>query len=386
MIDEEVSRSAIAITVRASKLTARGLAYVLGAVGRKIAKEHRKAQAPQGKQSARRLMRHGGDTSGMELPGDTRLFDRVARRWGASPSGNSSNAPRPWCAVNPSARGNVKRRWRLRTDSIRKYVMPNLPYLFILWACLKVGTAYRLAAGAGFGEKLLGTLQTIGPAFADFAPGLYPQDWLVGIVGAALFRLLIYCKTKKAKKYRPDVEYGSAPERMPILQDLYEELLRQPEPEARRVASALELYCTGSLNLFNHRTNVEVNSRLLCYDIKSLGKMLKKIGLLILTDQIWGRVTANRDRHKSTWVYQDEFHVLLSDPQVGAYCVEIFRRFRKWGAIPSGITQNVKSLLESSEIESIFGNCDFLYMLSQAAGDREVLASHLGISPISSPM
>lgn len=98
----------------------------------------------------------------------------------------------------------------MRTDSIRKYVMPNLPYLFILWACLKVGTAYRLAAGAGFGEKLLGAMQTIGPAFADFAPGLHPLDWLVGIVGAALFRLLIYCKTKKAKKYRPDAEYGSA--------------------------------------------------------------------------------------------------------------------------------------------------------------------------------
>ena len=85
-----------------------------------------------------------------------------------------------------------------------------MPYLFILWACLKVGTAYRLAAGAGFGEKLLGALQTIGPAFADFAPGLVPFDWLVGILGAAGFRLLIYCKTKKAKKYRPDAEYGSA--------------------------------------------------------------------------------------------------------------------------------------------------------------------------------
>ena len=92
----------------------------------------------------------------------------------------------------------------------------------------------------------------------------------------------------------PPLSGRPAPERMPILQDLYEELLRQPEPEARRVASALELYCTGSLNLFNHRTNVEVNNRLLCYDIKALGKMLKKIGLLILTDQVWGRVTANR--------------------------------------------------------------------------------------------
>ena len=176
-----------------------------------------------------------------------------------------------------------------------------------------------------------------------------------------------------------------SPERMPILQDLYEELLCQPKLEARRVASALELYCTRSLNLFNHRTNVEVSNRLLCYDIKSLGKMLKRIGLLILADQIWGRVTASRDRHKSTWVYQDEFHVLLPDPQVEAYCVEIFRRFRKWGSIPSGITQNVKSLLESSKIESIFGNCDFLYMLSQAAGEREVLASHLGISPYQLP-
>ena len=180
--------------------------------------------------------------------------------------------------------------------------------------------------------------------------------------------------------YRPYLA-DPAPERMPILQDLYEELLQQPEPEARRVASALELYCTGSLNLFNHRTNVEVSNRLLCYDIKALGKMLKKIGLLILTDQVWGRVTANREKRRATWVYQDEFHVLLADPQTAAYSVEIFRRFRKWGAIPSGITQNVKSLLESSEIESIFGNCDFLYLLSQAAGDREVLASHLGISP-----
>lgn len=98
----------------------------------------------------------------------------------------------------------------MRTDKLRKYVLPNLPYLFILWACLKLGTAYRLAAGAGFGEKLLGMMQTIGPAFADFAPGLNPFDWLIGIVGAVLFRVLIYCKAKKAKKFRPDAEYGSA--------------------------------------------------------------------------------------------------------------------------------------------------------------------------------
>ena len=98
----------------------------------------------------------------------------------------------------------------MRTDKIRKYVLPNIPYLFIGWACLKMGTAYRLAAGANFGEKLLGLMQTIGVAFADFSPGLNPADWLVGIVGAVGFRLLIYFKSKNAKKFRRDAEYGSA--------------------------------------------------------------------------------------------------------------------------------------------------------------------------------
>ena len=98
----------------------------------------------------------------------------------------------------------------MATDKIRKYVLPNIPYLFIGWFCLKIGTAYRLAAGAGFGEKLLGLGQTIGAAFASFAPGLAPLDWFVGIVGAVGFRLLIYCKAKKAKKFRHDAEYGTA--------------------------------------------------------------------------------------------------------------------------------------------------------------------------------
>ena len=98
----------------------------------------------------------------------------------------------------------------MATDKIRKYVLPNIPYLFIGWFCLKIGTAYRLAAGTGFGEKLLGLGQTIGAAFASFAPGLAPLDWFVGIVGAAGFRLLIYYKAKKAKKFRRDAEYGTA--------------------------------------------------------------------------------------------------------------------------------------------------------------------------------
>ena len=98
----------------------------------------------------------------------------------------------------------------MRTDKIRKYLIPNIPYLFILWAFLKLGTAYRLAAGNDFAHKLIGLGQMIGPAFADFAPGLAPLDWLIGIVGAVGFRLLIYFKSKNAKKYRRDAEYGSA--------------------------------------------------------------------------------------------------------------------------------------------------------------------------------
>jgi hypothetical protein len=171
------------------------------------------------------------------------------------------------------------------------------------------------------------------------------------------------------------------PEKMPILEDLYEEIKRQPEPEAARIAAALELYVTGSLNIFNHRTNVDIQNRLVCFDIKELGKQLKKLGMLIIQDQVWGRVTENRELHANTWFYCDEFHLLLKEEQTAAYSVEIWKRFRKWGGIPTGITQNVKDLLSSREVENIFENSDFVYMLNQAAGDREILSRKLGISP-----
>ena len=171
------------------------------------------------------------------------------------------------------------------------------------------------------------------------------------------------------------------PENIPILEDLYNALREQEEKEAQTLATALEIYVTGSLNVFNHRTNVDVNNRLVCYDIKELGKQLKKLGMLIVQDQVWGRVTANRAEGKSTRYYMDEFHLLLKEEQTAAYSVEIWKRFRKWGGIPTGITQNVKDLLASQEIENIFENSDYIYMLNQAAGDREILAKKLGISP-----
>ena len=180
--------------------------------------------------------------------------------------------------------------------------------------------------------------------------------------------------------YRPFLA-APDPAKMPILGDLYDELLRQPEPEAARVAAALELYVSGSLNVFNHRTNVELSNRLVCFDIKQLGKQLKKLGMLIVQDQVWNRVTINRAEKKSTRYYMDEFHLLLKEEQTAAYSVEIWKRFRKWGGIPTAITQNVKDLLSSREVENIFENSDFVLMLNQAQGDREILARQLNISP-----
>lgn len=171
------------------------------------------------------------------------------------------------------------------------------------------------------------------------------------------------------------------PENMPILEDLYNALLEQEEKEAHHVATALEIYVKGSLNLFNHRTNVDIHNRLVCYDIKQLGKQLKKIGMLVVQDQVWGRVTANRSAGKSTRYFMDEFHLLLKEEQTAAYSVEIWKRFRKWGGIPTGITQNIKDLLSSREVENIFENSDFIYMLNQASGDRQILAKQLNISP-----
>lgn len=170
-------------------------------------------------------------------------------------------------------------------------------------------------------------------------------------------------------------------ENMPILGDLYQALLAQEEPEAKHVATALEIYVSGSLNVFNHRTNVELTNRLVCYDIKDLGKQLKKIGMLVVQDQVWGRVTENRSQGRSTRYYMDEMHLLLREDQTAAYTVEIWKRFRKWGGIPTGITQNVKDLLASKEVENIFENSDFIYMLNQAVGDRQILAKQLNISP-----
>lgn len=169
------------------------------------------------------------------------------------------------------------------------------------------------------------------------------------------------------------------PENTPTLHDLYTELSESGD-NAERVATSLELYVTGSHNVFNHTTNVNLDNRIICFDIKKLGVQLKKVGMLIVQEMVWNRVSTNRSLMKSTRYYIDEFHLLLKEVQTAKYSAEIWKRFRKWGGIPTGITQNVKDLLSSSEIENIFDNSDFIYLLNQSAGDREILAEKLHLS------
>ena len=167
---------------------------------------------------------------------------------------------------------------------------------------------------------------------------------------------------------------------MPLLQDLYEELLKQPEPEARRVATALELYCTGSLNLFNHPTNVQTDARVVCIVLKGMGENLRKIAMHITNEFVTSAVNANHAEGLATWCYFDEFHILLRDPLTASYFVAVWKMLRKKGCVPSALTQNVKDLLASREIENILDNTDFMVLLSQAQSDRAILAKQLGIS------
>ena len=168
-------------------------------------------------------------------------------------------------------------------------------------------------------------------------------------------------------------------ERMPTMTDLYEKLKEKGEI-ALRLVNSLEMFVNGSQNLFNHQTNIDLNNRVVCFDIKDLGSQLKKLGMLIIQETVWNRVRINRERKKTTRYYIDEFHLLLRDEQTSAYSAEMWKRFRKWGGVPTGITQNVKDLLMSMQVESIFENSPFVYMLNQAPGDREILAEKLHIS------
>ncbi|MDR1467277.1 MAG: DUF87 domain-containing protein [Oscillospiraceae bacterium] len=169
-------------------------------------------------------------------------------------------------------------------------------------------------------------------------------------------------------------------DKMPLLEDLYKLLCEQPEPEAKRIATALELYCTGSLNLFNHHTNVSLDKRVVCIVLKGMGENLRKIAMHITNELVTQAVNTNFSNRIATWCYFDEFHILLQDALSASYFVRVWKMLRKKGCVPSALTQNVKDLLASREIENILENSDFMILLAQAAGDRAILARQLGIS------
>ncbi len=182
------------------------------------------------------------------------------------------------------------------------------------------------------------------------------------------------------------------PENMPVLEDLYNALIRydpknvapelamEAKAKAVRIANSLVLYVHGSQNYFNHRTNVDSQNRIICFDIRDLGSQLKEIGMLVVQDAVWNRVSKNRERKIATRYYCDEFHLLLKEKQTALYSVEIWKRFRKWHGIPTALTQNVGDFLKSEEIEGILGNSDFVYLLNQNAKDQSILADKLGLS------
>ena len=169
-------------------------------------------------------------------------------------------------------------------------------------------------------------------------------------------------------------------EKTPTLMDFYETLKVQPEQEAQGLALSFELYIKGNLNMFAHQTNVDTNNRVVSYDIKDLGKQLKTLGMLIVLDYVWNRITLNRAKGKRTWIYMDEIYLLFANEYSANFLFELYKRARKWGGVPTGITQNVEDLLKSETARSMLSNTDFVMMLNQATSDREQLAKLLNIS------
>ena len=167
---------------------------------------------------------------------------------------------------------------------------------------------------------------------------------------------------------------------VPTLQDFHAELLRQPEPEARDVALAIELFTEGSLNTFAKPTNVDTNSRIICYDIRDLGKQLLPVGMLVVLDSVFNRIVRNRALGKNTWIYIDEIYLLFQHEYSANFLFTLWKRVRKYGACCTGLTQNVDDLLQSHTARTMLANSEFLVMLNQAATDRAELARLLNIS------
>ena len=210
---------------------------------------------------------------------------------------------------------------------------------------------------------------------SEFIMSLCEQLIGAGKLGAKGKSIIDRCMANVYRSYM--VDYSGNP---PTLKELHAELLSQNEPEARDVALAIELFTSGSLNVFAHQTNVDMNRRIMLYDILDLGKQLKTVGMLVMLDAILNRVIENRRRGKRTWIYVDEIYLFFANEYSSNFLSESWKRFRKYGALATGLTQNVEDCLRSPMARTMLANSEFLLMLSQAPTDRIELANLLHIS------
>lgn len=169
--------------------------------------------------------------------------------------------------------------------------------------------------------------------------------------------------------------------KMPTMKDFHNVLKSQPNPEAQNLATSLEMYIDGSLSVFSHETNVNTQNRFVVYNVKDLGKQLRTFGMMVVLDQVWNRITSNRDKGIRTWFYTDEFQLITANEYAATYYFELWSRSRKWGAIPTAITQNVETMLLSDTARRMLSNSDFIIMTKQSTNDRDELQRLKNISP-----
>ena len=211
---------------------------------------------------------------------------------------------------------------------------------------------------------------------SEFLLSLCEQSVGAGKLSAKEKSIIDRCTAQCYHDYVRDGCRGQAP----TLQDFHAELLRQPEAEARDVALALELFTEGSLNTFAKPTNVDMSSRIACYDIRKLGKQLLSMGMLVILDSFLNRITRNRRLGRNTWIYIDEIYLLFQHEYSANFLFTLWKRVRKYGACCTGLTQNVDDLLQSHTARTMLANSEFLVMLNQASTDRLELARLLNIS------
>ena len=169
-------------------------------------------------------------------------------------------------------------------------------------------------------------------------------------------------------------------EKSPTMEDFYEELLMQPQPEAQDLALSLERYVKGAQDIFSHKTNIEIDNRFTVFNIKDIGSGLKELGLHICLDHIWNKMIANKAKGKRTWIFIDEFHMLMQKPSAASYIAQIWKRARKWSGICTAITQNIEDMLKSEDSRTIINNSSFIILLGQSPINKEHLSNLLNIS------